>query len=71
MIEYKHIDLSCSKKTLGSFKKCIRSKLLIFDPPLLWLIPVHFTCKPFSTYIRFSELPQTPLKKSSAVLMNF
>ena len=33
--------LVAAKKTLGSFKKYVHSKPLIFDPPLS--IPVHFT----------------------------
>ena len=39
------MDLCCSKKTLGSFKKYVRSKPLIFDHPPL-SIPVHSKCNP-------------------------
>ena len=43
--EDKHIiDLSCSEKTLGLFKKYFHSKPLMLDSP--WSIPVHFTCNP-------------------------
>ena len=38
-IEDQNIDLSCSKKTLGSFKKYVHSKLQIFD-----LLPLVHPC---------------------------
>ena len=55
---------------MGSFKKYVRSKLLVFDPPSPLFVPVCFACTlpPPSTYVRFNELPP-PLKKSSATLM--
>ena len=39
------IDLSCSGKTLGSFKKYVHSKLLVFDslPPCSSLFILHVT----------------------------
>ena len=56
---------------MGSFKKYVRSKLPVFDPPPPLFVPVRFICTPLppSTYFYFSELPLPPLKKSSVTLM--
>ena len=58
----------------GAFRKYVRSKFPIFDPPPTCSSMFSLHCTPFypspSTYVRFSELPP-PLKKSSATLMNF
>ena len=68
------IYLSCSEKTLRSFKKYVHSKLLIFDTlPLTLFNAVHFRCiypLPLlpSTYVRVTP---PSLKQSSRMHMNF